>query len=505
MTTSALVWFKRDLRTLDHEPLARAASHPTCAAVYIIEPEWLQSNEFDPQHLDFVLQSLNELRSALAARGMPLMVRTGNAVAVLEVLKQELSFTHLLSHEETGSLWTYQRDLAVARWCKVRHVAWTECVHTGVVRRLGSRSGWAGRWAKTMSGPLWACPDRFAGLAPKLEAMPSLATVNVASHSRVIQAGGEKAALQILDEFVSTGAIGYRKAMSSPLSAERGCSRLSAHLAYGTVSMRTVHQASDNAVANARSQDPPNRNLAYGLAGFAGRLRWHCHFMQKLEDEPQIEQHNFSRAFDGLREDQFNRAYFEAWCAGETGYPMVDACMRSLKATGWLNFRMRAMLVSFASNHLWLHWRETGQFLARQFLDFEPGIHWSQMQMQSGTTGINTFRIYSPSKQALDQDPQGEFVRRWVPEFGSDAYPPPIVDEKIAVKFAKERLYTVRGSDDARAVAKQVQEKHGSRKSGLPPSGAHGNESGTTRRAPRSTRTKNTTAADIPAAQQEMF
>jgi hypothetical protein len=84
---------------------------------------------------------------------------------------------------------------------------------------------------------------------------------------------------------------------------------------------------------------------------------------------------------------------------------MVDACMRQLCATGWLNFRMRAMLVSFAAYHLWLHWRAPGLFLARQFLDFEPGIHWSQMQMQSGTTGINTLRIYSPAKQARDHDP----------------------------------------------------------------------------------------------------
>ena len=255
--------------------------------------------------------------------------------------------------------------------------------------------------------------------------------------------------------------------------------------------MRTVHQATEVAI-----RQTPERSLAYGLRGFAGRLRWHCHFMQKLEDEPRIEFENFARVCDGLRENDFNDAHFAAWCEGRTGYPMVDACMRSLRATGWLNFRMRAMLVSFASYHLWLHWRPTGVFLARQFLDFEPGIHWSQMQMQSGTTGINTLRMYSPTKQALDQDPDGVFIRRWVPELarvplpylaqpwkmeesvqrlagcsmGVD-YPLPIVDEKEALKAAKDRMYGLRKTEQAREESSAVQARHGSRKSGLPTSG----------------------------------
>ncbi len=486
----ALVWFKRDLRHLDHAPLVAAQAHTDALALFIIEPEWLQSPQCDAIHVEFALGCVAELQSALQLRGLPLLVRIGSAVQVLAQLHQELGFTHLLSHEETGPGWSYVRDVQVKSWCKGTRVDWQEFTQTGVVRRLRSRSGWAQRWQARMDAPLQLLKGAFNGVPIQPPpSLPTLTSLGFAPHTKTLQAPGEKAARRLLASFLEVRGYDYRKALSSPLSAQDGCSRLSPHLAFGTLSMRTVHQACEVAIANT-----PDRTLAYALRGFSGRLRWHCHFMQKLEDEPDIEFSNFARVCDGLREGEFNEAYFAAWCEGRTGYPMVDACMRSLVQTGWLNFRMRAMLVSFASYHLWLHWRRTGIFLARQFLDYEPGIHWSQMQMQSGTTGINTLRMYSPTKQAQEQDPEGRFIRRWVPELakvplpylaepwkmhdsvqhmahckiGVD-YPYPVVDDKLAIKAAKDRMYGLRKTEQARAEAGDVQARHGSRKSGLPP------------------------------------
>lgn len=502
--TRALVWFKRDLRVHDHAPLRTAQSFDSVVAIFVIEPEWLQSAECDASHVETTLVCLEELRQALALRGVPLLVKVGSVLPVFMALRQDYAFTHLLSHEETGPGWSYTRDVQVGRWCAGHRVHWQEFSQTGVVRRLRSRQGWAGRWQARMDAPLHRLQGGFNTAQPlvsggMLDDLPTLAALGMAPHQKTLQPAGERAARQTLKSFIQGRGRDYRRSMSSPLTAEDGCSRLSPHLAFGTLSLRTVHQAT--VVSMAQTQD---RSLAYGLKGFSSRLRWHCHFMQKLESEPAIEFQNFSRACDGLRPgdvlggappfDEEDDARFQSWCAGRTGYPMVDACMRSLVATGWLNFRMRAMLVSFASNHLWLHWRDTGIFLARQFLDFEPGIHWSQMQMQSGTTGINTLRMYSPTKQAQDHDPHGVFIRRWVPELarvplpylaapwtmdiavqhmagcliGHD-YPAPVVDDKTAMKAAKDRMYGLRGTAEAHQEAGQVLARHGSRKSGLPP------------------------------------
>jgi deoxyribodipyrimidine photo-lyase len=271
--------------------------------------------------------------------------------------------------------------------------------------------------------------------------------------------------------------------MSSPLSGAGCCSRLSVSLATGAVSVREVLQRLQAARLSLAEAPPEFRAIPFtAVDSLVARLHWRSHFMQKLESEPDLEIRSFHPAHQSARPTTApDDAVLDAWATGRSGVPFVDACMRSLIATGWLNFRMRAMVQSFASYQLGLDWRVSGERLARLFSDYEPGIHWPQVQMQSGQTGINTPRMYNPVKQGREQDLDGRFTRRWVPELadlpldmlqtpwlatGADlgGYPAPIVDPAASARAAKARLTTVRRTAGYREAALEVFEKHGSRK-----------------------------------------
>jgi deoxyribodipyrimidine photo-lyase len=488
-----IVWFKRDLRTVDHLPLAQAAARGPILPLLIVEPDYWKQPDVSWRQWQAIRPAIQELALRLRELGSPLVVRTGNAASVFQKLHTQHLITAVFAHEETGNDFTFKRDIEVRAFLNGLAIPFHESRQFGVFRGLKDRDKWAGRHRQQMSADIVPEPARLQSCEGiSSDQLPSAGNLSLERDGcDVPQLGTRAEAMARLSRFFSGQGANYRRAMSTPLEGAEACSRLSVSLSTGAISMREVIQRCYAERRQLSAMPPSVRSVPLtAIDSLIARLHWHCHFIQKLESQPELEWQSQHVLHEVNRvKTSPDDPLLIAWATGNTGLPFVDACMRSLIATGWLNFRMRAMVQCIASHHLALDWSVSGTRLARLFTDYEPGIHWSQVQMQSGQTGINIPRIYNPIKQGLDQDPEGIFTRRWVPELSQvplaflqepwkmDAdcqqksgcilgldYPRPVVDPIEAARAARDRLTEVRRSAGYRTEAKRVFLQHGSRK-----------------------------------------
>lgn len=495
-----LVWFRRDLRLTDNEVVSKACLDRTgeVLPLFIIDPWFYQQPDLAATRVKFLFESLENLDSNLRKQGSKLYLFEGNSVQVVKELTQLLiglgKHPKLYFNRDVQVHYGIERDRQILDFYQQQSLE----VYLGRNHFLQEKENYRMLWQEYHNYQQqlpYKVPEQIRTPEINID-LPQLTIAQLKQkYRRFLEAesyrylGGEDNAKGALKSFVSHRYYGYHWKISRPHLAMNGAtSHLSAHLTFGTISTRTIYRA----VSTAAETLAPKSKDNYALKTFLDRLRWHDKFTQRHYFHPELAFTNRYREFDDWYSPEKLEGekleLFQAWCEGRTGYPLVDASMRQLNSMGWMNFRMRAMCVSFLSINCGVSWHHGAKYFMSKLVDGDIAINHWQWQMQAGIINpmSKTFRIYNPTKNLQEKDPQLQFVRYWLPELknygmndllsgaylDSSNYPRPILNWKQTRKIngkiisdlrkqVRERLEHEGGEDYHIALgAKETVEKY---------------------------------------------
>ena len=474
-----IVWLKRDLRTQDHAPLDIAEKNNIpYIIIYIFDSNILKHPDVGVRHLQFIYQSIIAINKKLKVYNKSVNIFYGESLKIIKFLQTKFQIQSIFSYHESGIKISWDRDKAISKHLNSNEIIWKEFQQNGVIRGLENRRNWAKLWNVFMSEPIIL--NKFSK-KNKIEIihpfeLPKKIEKIIKNYSNLFQPAGEKNAFLYLNSFLQIRGKNYQRNISKPTESRTSCSRISPFISWGNLSIRQVFQYIN--------RHPNTKNHKKAFSAMLTRLHWHCHFIQKFEMECKYETHCINAGYELLKRS-LNDNNLKAWRTATTGYPLVDASMRALDKTGWINFRMRALLVSFLTHNLDQDWRNGVYHMARLFLDYDPGIHYPQFQMQAGTTGVNTIRLYNPIKNSIELDPKGIFIKKWIPELqntpikyihepwkmsvmeqvfcgviiGKD-YPIPVIDLQESSRIARKKVWGHRKHPLVQKENKRILKRH---------------------------------------------